>query len=55
MKYYLLLFSLAGFAFTSCNADKKTNARQDSLAAAAAADSMLNEALKADSLEADSL
>jgi hypothetical protein len=55
MKHYFLLFCLAGFTLASCNAEKKTNAKQDSLAAAAAADSMLNEALKTDSLKADTL
>ena len=55
MKHYFLLFCLAGLTLASCNAEKKTDAKQDSLAAAAAADSMLNDALKTDSLETDSL
>lgn len=55
MKLYIILFCLTGITLLSCNAEKKTNAKQDSLAAAAAADSMLNEALKADSVKADSL
>lgn len=43
-----------GLSLSSCSANKSNKAKQDSLAAAAAADSMLNEALKADSLKADS-
>ena len=55
MKHYFLLFCLAGLTLASCNTEKKTDAKQDSLAAAAAADSMLNDALKTDSLKVDSL
>ena len=50
MKRLILMLCLATVAMASCNTDKKTNAKEDSLAAAAAADSMLNEALQADSL-----
>ena len=55
MKIYIfLLFCLIGSSLSACSANKSNKAKQDSLAAAAAADSMLNEALKADSLKADS-
>ena len=54
MKQYIfiLLISL-GSTLTACTANKVNKAKQDSIAADAAADSMLNEALKADSLKAD--
>jgi len=52
MKRMILMLCIAALTMTACNTDKKTNAKEDSLAAAAAADSMLNEALKADSLSA---
>jgi hypothetical protein len=50
MKRLILILCLATLTIASCNTDKKTNAKEDSLAAAAAADSMLNDALRADSL-----
>ena len=49
----MILLSFAEIIFTACSSNKVNNARQDSIAADAAADSMLNEALKADSLKAD--
>jgi len=54
MKRMILMLSVAGLTFAACSTDKKSNAKEDSLAAAAAADSMLNDALKADSLSAAS-
>ncbi|HUH32529.1 MAG TPA: hypothetical protein VLZ28_01170 [Daejeonella sp.] len=51
--YAILLFCFIGLSLSSCSTNKTNKAKQDSLAAAAAADSMLNEALKADSLKAD--
>ena len=50
MKKAILTLFIAGLIVTACNTDQKSNAKEDSLAAAAAADSMLNEALKADSM-----
>jgi len=50
MKRMILMLCVAALTVTACNTNKKTNATEDSLAAAAAADSMLKEALKADSL-----
>jgi hypothetical protein len=51
--YIFLLFCLIGFSLSACSTNKSNKAKEDSLAAAAAADSMLKEALKADSLKAD--
>jgi len=51
--YIFLLFCFVGLSLSACSSNKDNKAQQDSLAAAAAADSMLNEALKADSLKAD--
>ena len=49
----VLLFCFIGLSLSACSTNKSNKAQEDSLAAAAAADSMLKEALKADSLEAD--
>lgn len=42
-----------GLSLAACNSNKADTSRQDSLSADAAADSMLNEALKTDSAAAD--
>lgn len=56
MKLLLFTFFAAALFITACNsADKAEKARQDSIAEAAAADSMLNEAMEADSLIMDTL
>ena len=55
IRYIFIFMFLIAFTVASCNSAKEKNAREDSLAASAAADSMLNEALKADSLNKDSL
>ena len=55
MKNYILLFMAFGvLTISACGTEKSSNAKQDSLEANAAADSMLREALKADSAKADS-
>jgi len=53
-----LIFTFFGVAIlaTACNSTSETEkAKQDSIAAAAAADSILNSAMQADSLSVDSL
>ena len=55
MKKYLLLLCLLVSAMASCTSGNKTNVKQDSLEAAAAADSMLKEALSADTLRRDTV
>ncbi|NEU10165.1 hypothetical protein GZH53_17720 [Flavihumibacter sp. R14] len=52
MKRIIMMF-FAVIAITACNTEKKSDAKEDSIAAQAAADSMLNEALKTDSLHSD--
>lgn len=51
--YIFLLFCFVGISLSGCSTNKTNKAKKDSLAAAAAADSMLREALKADSVKAD--
>jgi hypothetical protein len=53
MKYIIILLTSAGLTFSSCSTNKTNKFKQDSIEANAAADSMLKEALKADSLQAD--
>lgn len=54
-KLFFTLFVLA-IITTACNRTSETEkAKQDSIAAAAAADSILNSAMQADSLSVDSL
>jgi len=56
MKKLIFTFFAAVLVFTACNSvDKKEKETQDSIAAAAAADSILNSALAADTLSVDSL
>jgi hypothetical protein len=55
MKQYLVIIAFASLMISACGTEKRSNAKQDSLEAAAAADSMLKEALKADTLQADSI
>lgn len=56
MKLLLFTFFAAALFITACNStDKAEKARQDSIAEAAAADSMLNSAMQADSLMMDTL
>ena len=51
MKKLILTFFVAALVITACNrTDKAEKARQDSIAAAAAADSMLNSATEADTM-----
>jgi predicted component of type VI protein secretion system len=54
MKRTILMLFFTAVTVTACNSEKKIDAKEDSIEAAAAADSMLNEALKADSLNSDS-
>jgi hypothetical protein len=55
MKNYILIFLAFGaLTISACGTEKSSNAKQDSLEADAAADSMLKEALKTDSVKADS-
>lgn len=54
MKQFALIFlASTGLFFAACGTDKTATAKEDSLAADAAADSMLQEALKTDSLKTD--
>lgn len=56
MKTLTFTFFAAALIFASCNsADQAEKARQDSIQAAAAADSILNAAMEADTLATDSL
>lgn len=56
MKKLLFTFFAAALIITACNSvDKKEKETQDSLASAAAADSILNSAMAADTLSVDSL
>lgn len=52
MKPYLILLCFLGLSLAACNSTKVDTMREDSLSADSAADSMLNEALKADSASA---
>lgn len=53
MKRYLILVCFIGLSLAACNSNKADTTREDSLSADAAADSMLNEALKTDSAASD--
>ncbi len=56
MKKLIFTFIAASLVISACNsADKKEKETQDSIAAAAAADSILNSAMAADTLSVDSL
>lgn len=56
MKKLIFTFIAAALVITACNSvDKKEKETQDSIAAAAAADSILNAAMAADTLSVDSL
>ena len=56
MKKLIVTFIAIAFVVTSCNSvDTKEKETQDSIAAAAAADSILNAAMAADTLSVDSL
>lgn len=56
MKKLIFTFFAAALIITACNSvDKKEKETQDSIAAAATADSILNSALAADTLSVDSL
>lgn len=56
MKKLLFTFFAAALVISACNStDQKEKATQDSIAEAAAADSMLNSAMEADSLSLDTI
>lgn len=56
MKKLIFTFFAAALVITACNStDKAEQARQDSIAEAAAADSMLNSAMEADTLKMDTI
>lgn len=56
MKKLLFTIFAASLAISACtNSDQAEKARQDSIAEAAAADSMLNAAIAADTLNTDTL
>jgi len=56
MKKLIFTFIAIAFVVTSCTSvDKKEKETQDSIAAAASADSILNAAMAADTLSVDSL
>ena len=56
MKKIIFTIFAAALIITACNStDQKEKTRQDSIAEAAAADSMLNSAMEADSLSVDTL
>lgn len=56
MKKLIFTFIAATLVITACNSvDQKEKETQDSIAAAAAADSILNAAMAADTLSVDSL
>lgn len=56
MKKLIFTFFASALIITACNSvDKKEKETQDSIAAAATADSILNSALAADTLRVDSL
>ena len=56
MKKLIFTFIAIAFVATACNSvDKKEKETQDSIAAAASADSILNAAMAADTLSVDSL
>ena len=53
MKRITMILFFAAVSVAACNTEKKSDAKEDSIAAQAAADSMLNEALKTDSLSSN--
>ena len=56
MKKLIFTFFAAALVITACNSvDKTEKAKQDSIAAAASADSILNSAMAADTLSVDTL
>ena len=56
MKKLIFTFLAAALVITACNSvDKKEKEKQDSIAQAAQADSILNAAMQADTLSVDSL
>jgi hypothetical protein len=56
MRKLIFTFIAIAFVVTACNSvDKKEKETQDSIAAAASADSILNAAMAADTLSVDSL
>jgi len=56
MKKLIFTFFAAAMIMTACNSvDKKEKETQDSIASAAAADSILNSAMAADTLSVDTL
>lgn len=54
-KLFLLSCISIGAVFIACNTDKAAKEKQDSIAAAATADSMLQGAIAADTLGGDTL
>lgn len=53
MKKLIFTLFVAALSFTACTNKKAEQAKQDSIAAAASADSMLNSATKADTMKTD--
>lgn len=55
MKKVIFTLFVAALSFTACTNKQAEQAKQDSIAAAASADSMLNSAIQADTMKMDSM